>query len=214
MAKLKDVVNGLTADATPDGAADYLMTYDNSASDVKKVLLNNIPYPFARLSQTILGVAAASIDISSISQSYSTLMLVINGRADAAAANKQVRMRLNNDSGNNYHSQRLSGIATTAAAAEYLGVDYWNTGYIAADSATANYAGSVVIWLPMYTGTTFYKTFNSVAGESSAATTGLTATRAHTGIWLSTTAINRVTIYPADACNFKAGSSLTIYGLL
>lgn len=36
-------VNGLTADATPDGAADYVMTYDASAAAHKKVLLDNLP---------------------------------------------------------------------------------------------------------------------------------------------------------------------------
>lgn len=34
------LINGLTADATPDGAADYLVTYDASASLPKKVLPN------------------------------------------------------------------------------------------------------------------------------------------------------------------------------
>lgn len=36
-------VNGLTADATPDGAADYIVTYDASATGHKKVLLDNLP---------------------------------------------------------------------------------------------------------------------------------------------------------------------------
>lgn len=36
------VINALTADATPDTAADYVVTYDASASDVKKVLLSSI----------------------------------------------------------------------------------------------------------------------------------------------------------------------------
>lgn len=36
-------INGLTADATPDGAADYVATYDASAGTHKKVLLNNLP---------------------------------------------------------------------------------------------------------------------------------------------------------------------------
>ena len=35
-------INGLTADATPDGAADYIPTYDNSASAGKKVLIQNL----------------------------------------------------------------------------------------------------------------------------------------------------------------------------
>jgi hypothetical protein len=36
-------VNGLAADGSPDGAADYVMTYDASATGLKKVLLNNLP---------------------------------------------------------------------------------------------------------------------------------------------------------------------------
>jgi hypothetical protein len=36
-------INSLTADASPDGAADYVLTYDTSASVHKKVLLNNLP---------------------------------------------------------------------------------------------------------------------------------------------------------------------------
>lgn len=36
---LLKVINGLTADASPDTAADYVVTYDTSASSAKKVLL-------------------------------------------------------------------------------------------------------------------------------------------------------------------------------
>jgi len=36
-------INGLTADASPNGALDYVMTYDASASGLKKVLLDNLP---------------------------------------------------------------------------------------------------------------------------------------------------------------------------
>lgn len=37
------VVNALTEDTSPDSSADYVMTYDGSASGVKKVLLSNLP---------------------------------------------------------------------------------------------------------------------------------------------------------------------------
>lgn len=42
------VINALTADASPNAAADYVMTYDASASGVKKVLLQNIPVVLPR----------------------------------------------------------------------------------------------------------------------------------------------------------------------
>lgn len=36
-------INGLTQDATPDGATDFVMTYDASAATLKKVLLDDLP---------------------------------------------------------------------------------------------------------------------------------------------------------------------------
>lgn len=36
-------INGLSADASPDGAADYVMTHDGSAGTLKKVLLDDLP---------------------------------------------------------------------------------------------------------------------------------------------------------------------------
>jgi len=40
---LKADINGLTADSSPDKAADYVMTYDASAGTHKKVLLEDLP---------------------------------------------------------------------------------------------------------------------------------------------------------------------------
>jgi len=40
---LKLDINGLTVDATPDGTADYVVSYDASAGVHKKVLMQNIP---------------------------------------------------------------------------------------------------------------------------------------------------------------------------
>jgi hypothetical protein len=37
---LLEAINSLTADGTPDTAADYLLSYDADAGTVKKVLMN------------------------------------------------------------------------------------------------------------------------------------------------------------------------------
>lgn len=55
-----DSINLLTADATPDGAADYVMTYDASAGVAKKVLLNNLPSAAAGGATTVGPVATTS----------------------------------------------------------------------------------------------------------------------------------------------------------
>lgn len=44
LANLLKVINGLTTDSAPDGTADYLLTYDASASAAKKVLFGKTGY--------------------------------------------------------------------------------------------------------------------------------------------------------------------------
>ncbi len=44
MPELKNVLTGLVADPSPDGTADYVMTYDASATELKKVLLKDLPH--------------------------------------------------------------------------------------------------------------------------------------------------------------------------
>jgi hypothetical protein len=57
-------ITGLTADATPDPSADYVMTYDASATANKKVLLSNaFPIQFVS-SQTISSVATVSFNLT------------------------------------------------------------------------------------------------------------------------------------------------------
>lgn len=40
--ELKAIIDGLSADTTPDGAADLLLTLDDSADALKKVLPDNL----------------------------------------------------------------------------------------------------------------------------------------------------------------------------
>lgn len=47
LANFFKIINSFTADATPDLAADYVVTYDDSASAAKKVLLKNVAGGFS-----------------------------------------------------------------------------------------------------------------------------------------------------------------------
>lgn len=49
LANLLKIISGLTEDTSPDNAADFILTYDNSASAPKKVK----PSTFASLAQTL-----------------------------------------------------------------------------------------------------------------------------------------------------------------
>lgn len=54
------VINELTADASPDSAADYVVTYDASASAAKKVLLSNLGSSLTAASQAQMETATST----------------------------------------------------------------------------------------------------------------------------------------------------------
>ena len=58
-------VNALTADASPDGAADVVVTYDDDAATHKKVLLNNLPGSTLPVADTT-NIAKGSADATKI----------------------------------------------------------------------------------------------------------------------------------------------------
>ena len=58
-------INALTADATPDATADYVVTYDASASGAKKVLLN-LATPAASSAQQVTGASAVVFTTPSV----------------------------------------------------------------------------------------------------------------------------------------------------
>lgn len=87
-------INSLTADAAPDGAADYVATYDASAGTHKKVLLNNLPAAvggsgkvlqvvqvvksdtFSTASTTLVDITGMSATITPVSAANKILVLV------------------------------------------------------------------------------------------------------------------------------------------
>jgi len=75
------VINLLTADATPDNAADYVMTWDNSASAVKKVLISNLATSLPQASTSAAGI----IEIATASE--------VQTGTDSARAVVPARMR-------------------------------------------------------------------------------------------------------------------------
>ena len=56
-------INGLITDTTPDGAADYVITYDASGGSHKKVLLNNLPGSVGGEVNTASNIGTAGVGI-------------------------------------------------------------------------------------------------------------------------------------------------------
>jgi len=177
-------------------------------------LIKGSTSPMAQLYDNVAGSAIASWDVTGISQIYNHLRVVLMARGDTAAVSTFARMRFNNDSAANYASIYMAADQGAAiAGVEENSATSIEVGKVAAATATASHPGISTIEIPAYVGTTFFKNASWTNGFHSALTTLGHTAMSGDGVWVSTAAINRITVFPT-AGNFIAGSRLTIYGLL
>ena len=115
-------INSLTADATPDGAADYIATYDASASGGKKVLIQNLG---ATAAQQETGTAATNFVTPSIQHRHDSA-----AKAWASHTNSGTTLTVN-DSYN-----------VTSVTRSGIGVHYYT---MTNAFSSANYAGSAIV---------------------------------------------------------------------
>jgi hypothetical protein len=149
--------------------------------------------------------AQASYTFTSISGSYTDLVLVANG---STVSSSNITLRVGNnsiDSGSNYSYTILNGNGTSATSVRYSTQTqiqpsnddaYWN----------ATVAGTMVIHFQNYSNTTTNKTILSRANHASL------GVAANVGLWRSTVAINQIFIGGASQ-NFVAGSTFSLYGI-
>jgi hypothetical protein len=157
------------------------------------------------IGSTNITTTTASYTFSSISQSYATLWIVASYRGDATNATYGTMWTLgqfNGDTGANYVTG--DGASQTSIVIGYTALS--NNFY--PSSTTAN-----MTILPCYSLTTVHKPCTVLySGNSSAASAqmggGVTG-----GIWLSTSAITSIKIFPGWG-NFRAGTTISLYGLV
>jgi len=146
-----------------------------------------------------LGSAQASVTFSSISGSYTDLVLIIAGTTSAGST---VHCRFNSDSGNNYSLTTLSGDGSTAVSGSGSNVSDFPPGVMSTNQ------GNVVMQFQNYSNNTTYKTI--LARYNVAIVYG---TGARVGLWRNTNAINSINIFLDGAETFSSGSIFTLYGI-
>lgn len=148
-----------------------------------------------------LSSAAANVTFSSISGSYTDLIIVCSAKSDGS---QSMRMQFNSDTATNYSSTQLS--ATTGDglvnSARFTSVNEIRIGYYQSGLSTTDFL-PCIIQIQNYSNSTTYKTALGRSAQQSVATVGL---------WRSTSAITAVKLYPATG-NFTSGSTFTIYGI-
>jgi len=162
-----------------------------------------------------LAAPAASIDTGAngIAGGHVDLSIYIYVRSDRVAQQDNINIRVNNDSGGNYDTQRLQGLNVTAtsitanAATALTG----QAATIPAASDTAGQFASIQIWIPSYDNTAGFKlasVINSYADETAAQN----GAAVFSSSWRNTAAITRLAITPVAGTNFVVGSRMAVYG--
>lgn len=156
---------------------------------------------YTPLATQTLGSAAASVTFSSISGSYTDLVLVCNSKL--TTSNTQIRLQFNGDTASNYSVTLIYGDGTSAGSVRTSNATSANIGGLADEF------GTTVINLNNYSNSTTYKTaiarYNFVAPSYS-------ETGAKVCLWRSTSAITSILVFPTTS-TFTTGSTFSLYGI-
>jgi len=155
------------------------------------------------ISTQTLGTAVASVTLSSISQTYTDLVLIVNGVINSGES--AIFCQVGNgsvDTGTNYSTTYILGDGSNAVSGRESTQTNTFLGRIQADP----YNSTSIIHYMNYANTTTYKTF---LGKGSDATYAIQ----QVGLWRSTSAINTIKLSLVSTFTFSTGTTFTLYGI-
>lgn len=168
------------------------------------------PGAFIPIATTTLSTATATITFSAIPQNYEHLQIRGIGRSSTAtAADVDLRVQFNGDTGNNYSIHYLYGSGSAAAAAATASNTYTTGGVVAKDGNTANTFSTSIIDILDYANTGKNKVVKAFTGWDA---NGSGYIYLNSGAWFSTAAITSLTLTPWSG-NFMTYSSFALYGI-
>lgn len=154
---------------------------------------------YEKIATTTLGSAQATVTFSSITGSYTDLILIGNGSASAGVT---LGVRFNSDTGNNYSNTNLYGSGSSVISGRDSNISqaYFTNWYTTFD-------GTINMNIQNYSNSTTYKTA-IVRGGNASNFVWATAL-----LWRNTSAITSIQLR-ADGTTFSIGSTFTLYGIL
>ena len=157
-----------------------------------------MPATYENLATTTLTSTQTSISFTSISGSYTDLVLIATGQTSAG---ENIRIQFNSDTGTNYSSTTLYGDGSTAASTRGSN---GNSILSAVFSSTA--VSNSITHIMNYANTTTNKTILQRGNNPS------NIARADVGLWRSTAAITSITLF-VNSGNISIDSTFTLYGI-
>lgn len=161
---------------------------------------------------TVGSGGAADVEFVSISNSYSHLQIRCFARGTETSDNVNVTVRVGNgtiDTGSNYAWHQLYGDGSSTGSSAGTTQSFMYMPQVATDLNSASVFGAVVIDILDYANTNKYKTLRGLGGFDS---NGSGKVFVRSGLWQSTSAINRIKIYPNTA-NWKQYTTFALYGI-
>ena len=146
-----------------------------------------------------LGSATSTVTFSSISGSYTDLVLIIDG---TVGSNSGIQLKFNSDSGSNYSFTRMTGDGTSTSSDRSSSATFAELGYYLSSARNMN-----ILQIMNYSNSTTYKTLLNRAN----AQTANIGTQAYVEMWRSTSAITSISISASG--QFSSGSTFTLYGI-
>lgn len=166
---------------------------------------------YTPIATTTLGSAQSSYTFSSISGTYTDLVLVSNYAGSVNDVGFFIRVGNGSvDTGTNYSRTALNGNGTTAASSRETSQSALNLIFNYGNSTTLDKPNLQITNFMNYANATTYKSI--LIRSRGTRDNDATDTTAIVGLWRSTSAINTIQIYPASG-NILAGSTFTLYGI-
>lgn len=160
---------------------------------------------------TVGSGGAASVDFTSIPQTFTDLKLFYSFRTDRAGfVADSVGLKFNNTTSNRSYKEGYgtgSGGSGGSAASNGSGM---MVGYPPCGNTTASVFGSGVLYIPNYTGSNYKTAIATQTGENGSATAYCNYV---INLWSDTSAINRITLFSDYAANMSQYSVATLYGI-
>lgn len=150
-----------------------------------------------------LGTAAASIEFTSIPQTFTDLIIKISGRLDAN--NTAIKIQFNNST-SNLSTRYLFGSGSAAASYSDASNIYL---YASSSTYTSSTFGNSEVYLPNYSGSTNKCVSVDAVTENNATAADMAI---FAGLWADTSAITSIKLLP-NSGNFVTNSTVSLYGI-
>jgi hypothetical protein len=152
-----------------------------------------------------LGTAAASIEFTSIPQTFTDLVVLVSMRGSFNNYYSEYRVRFNGST-TGFSARNLYGAGSGSGASGTFEASAFGVGA----TATANTFSNDQIYIPNYTSSNAKSFSSDFVGENNAtsAFAGLYA-----NLWTGTAAITSIQFTEVNAANFAIGTTISLYGI-